>query len=161
MTGIRRILTVCFLLTVVSTSGCYATYIIADVPGNTLKRVAARAAEDYTVIWIDDDILELRDTWVTQSIIAGGWVTFHARLHYQDSKLFCMFYVRWYELFTAYFPVYFDTWFAPAGLYMSEDQINDIMGWAGARILEKRYGIIQLPPKPPPWDLEEDFDIEN
>ena len=43
--------------------GCAVTQIMTDVDSNPLPTIAERAAERYTVTWLDKQTLEVTDDW--------------------------------------------------------------------------------------------------
>jgi hypothetical protein len=101
---------------------------------NPLPRIAEKAAEDYKVTRIDENTLELRDTWVLSSISGLGWYTSHANLQYkpEEKKLYMKYYLRTIALWTLYIPTYHDAEPGFVGGAMKSTmngQIDDILRW--------------------------------
>ena len=129
-------LNVLILLSVVAFlgSGCTATHLTAFAEDNPLPQIAEKAAEDYKVDRIDDNTLELRDTWVLSSIGGLGWYTSHANLQYNpdENKLYMKYYLRSIALWTLYIPSYLDAEPGLVGGAMKStmnSQIDEILKW--------------------------------
>ena len=133
-----------------ASTGCSATYIIADVGEHPLQHVANMAVDDYSVFWIDDDTLHLRHTYPLYSILQVGWTTFHANLHYWNGRLYCQFYTRQLGA-VAIIPLYQGT----EGMWLyGKEQMDEILEWAEAQPVERFDGSYINPPPKPPWDIE-------
>jgi len=124
-----------FLTLAAITSGCSTvTHVTAPAPPDALKKVAAAAAADFSVNWVDDKHLEISDAWVGISILGLGYTRFCADLEYANGKLDGDFYLKTNQLMTLYIPATLDTGPGISGAMLKptmRDQMEDILGWAG------------------------------
>ena len=124
-------------------TGCAATYVKARVGSNPLAEVERLAADEYAVNRVDDNTLELRDSWVWSSIGGLGWYTSHANLHYSPATqtLDVQYYLRSIALWTLYIPAYLDAEPGLIGAVLKgtmNGQLDQILNWSNASAEERR-----------------------
>lgn len=144
----RQFLKHCALFAViVALNACAATYVKTPVSVNPLKKVAEMAAkksDSYAVHWVDENNLELRDSWPVHSVLAIGYSAFHANLHYGGQNLEAQFYLQSNGLITLFIPTYISA--QEEGRYgriikpYLQSQVAEILDWAGVPNADRRGG---------------------
>lgn len=127
--------------------GCSASYIRARVPDNPLQRVAQQAQEDWSVEQVNENSLQLRDSWPIYSVLALGYGASQANLFYDlsGSELSVQYYFEGFPLMTLWIPISIDAepgFFGLALKPIMNRQIDDILRWSGATITSRRSGPI-------------------
>jgi hypothetical protein len=132
-------------------SGCGATYIKATIQENPLDNIAQQAKGlQWSVERVDDTTLHLRDSWPLYSIVSFGYTAAYADLFYDPSaqELDLKFYLRSFQLFWLYIPVYLDAeygFFGGALKPTMRDELDDILRWSGATVKSRRAGSTSEP----------------
>ena len=118
-------------------AGCSVTRIVAKVDQNPLKQVAEKAAVHYSVTWVDDNTLKLRDTWNWYSLLTLSHNAFRADLQYDGKQLHGTFYLKTRPLLAVLLPFY-AIYTSPnaAGLLLRpalRTQMREVLDWAGVK----------------------------
>ena len=119
-------------------TGCSATHVTSSMDSNPLKVVAERAADDYSVHWVDENNLEISDAWPIHSVFTIGYTKFCADLHYGSGQLKSEFYL-WNSslLGLLLIPQTIDTSDSFYGSLLKprmREQMQEVLGWAGTSV---------------------------
>ncbi len=171
---LRRTLPVAGLVTILTLTGCQATYMRAEVEESPLRTIAEQAEGTYTVFWHGENHLHLRSTMVYLSVLTAGWTTVHADLRYEGGDLLAEIYTRTSSPLTLFMPYrqatlaspgprHESAWLPRSAVWFSQRAKEQILGWAGLRAGEyaevndsvRPYGAlgakdVPLKPKPAP-----------
>jgi hypothetical protein len=129
-------------------AGCSVTRIVAKVDQNPLKQVAEKAAAHYSVTWVDDSTLKLRDGWFWHSVLAIGYSAFRADLHYGKNELEGTFYLKSHQFLMWWWPFCLDTSGSFVGAALKpamRTQMHEILDWAGVAKSDRQERYISPP----------------
>ena len=104
--------------------GCAVTQIMTDVDRDPLPAIAERAAERYTVTWLDKQTLEVTDDWDSTLTM------FVAELHYTGGALYGQFYVHQNNPLTLFIPTYSSAEWSESSP-AAWNEMWEFLGWAG------------------------------